>query len=152
MHVGLADAAQIHKAQGVRLIPSVAGPVIITFRHVSTPLRICTYAQLPQAMKTRQTCRKACRPLKHCWWKPYMMGAYLCSPAYFCIPDTVSAESCAGSLLCCPLFRSIGIRKRTHSVRSHRGPESGHETSKERCTPDSLPRCQHSVPRGSRRS
>ena len=35
-----------------------------TFRHVSTPLRTCTYAQRPQARETRQTCRQACPALE----------------------------------------------------------------------------------------
>ena len=49
---------------------------VLTFRHVFTPLRICTYGQLPQARKTCQTCRKACPALEQ---KPYRKSASIWS-------------------------------------------------------------------------
>ena len=53
---------------------------VLTFRRVSTPLGICTYAQLPQARETRQTCRKACVALEQ---KPYRKSASVWFSAYF---------------------------------------------------------------------
>ena len=55
---------------------------VLTFRHVFTLLRICTYAQLPQARKTRQTCREACPALEQ---KPYRKSASVSDRMVFSI-------------------------------------------------------------------
>ena len=52
----------------------------------------------------------------------------LCSRIHSRIHDTVSAESSAGSLLCCPPFRSTSSWTLTHSLRVYRGPHSIHGT------------------------
>ena len=122
---------------------------VLTFRYISTPLRICTYAQLPQARETRQTCRKACPALEQ---KP--TGKARPSGLQHIPKSRTPHQPKAAPALrsAAPPSSPSASKKQTHSVRSHSGLKDGHEASNKQCTQTFLPRCQSSVPKKHRES